>query len=96
MLAAGLPVSSAHTVGLAVVYSAVAKEARLVEPYGKDNGDTDDRPGRWNGRTILVLGNTYTELEEPIAKLREEWFGRKNTMLTRMQQAATDTRGLSR
>lgn len=90
IVAAGLPVSSAHMVGLAVAYSATATEKRRVEPYGKDP-DTD-RPGRWNGRTILTLGDDYTELEEPIAKLREEWFGRKNTRLTRMQQSATDFR----
>lgn len=89
-MAAGLPVSTAHFVGLAVVYSAVAQQTHAVEPYGKDSDET--RAGRWNGRTILTLGDTYTELEEPIAKLRPVWFGEQNTILTRKQQAATDFR----
>lgn len=96
IVAAGLPVSSPHTVGLAIAYSAVAQEPRLAERYGKDNDEPGDRPGRWNGRTILVLGETYTELEEPMARLREGWFGKENTKLTKMQQAATDTRNLNR
>ncbi|MCJ1258245.1 hypothetical protein MMC24_006076 [Lignoscripta atroalba] len=88
---AGLPVSSAHHVGLAIVYSVVAEQAELVEPYGKDS-DVPTR-GRWNGRTILTIGDSYTELEGPIAKLRPQWFGEKNTTLTRMQQKVTDIRG---
>lgn len=92
-MAAGLPVSSAYFVGLAVVYSAVAKQDRQVEAYGKDKGV--DTPGRWNGRTILTLGDGYTELEEPIASLRPQWFGKQNTELTRAQQIATDLRSLA-
>lgn len=89
-MAAGLPVSSAYVVGLAVVYSAVAQQKQKVESYGKDS----DEPvtGKWNGRTILTLGDSYTELEEPLAKLRPQWFGEDNTRLTRMQQTATDFR----
>ena len=90
LMAAGLPVSSAHMVGLAVVYSAVTQQKQKVESYGKDS----DEPvaGKWNGRTILTLGDSYTELEEPLAKLRPQWFGEDNTRLTRMQQTATDFR----
>ncbi len=90
LLAAGLPVSSAYFVGLAVVFSAVAKQERQVEAYGKDEGV--EVAGRWNGRTILTLGDSYTELEEPIASLRPQWFGKQNTELTRAQQMATDFR----
>jgi len=90
LMAAGLPVSTAEFVGLAVVYSAVARQERLTEPYGKDSNEDVD--GRWNGRTILTLGDNYTELEEPIARLRGEWFGKQNKELTRMQQTATDFR----
>lgn len=90
LMAAGLPVSTAHFVGLAVVYSAVAQQTHAVEPYGKDSDESS--VGRWNGRVILTLGDTYTELEEPIAKLRPQWFGEQNTLLTRKQQAATDFR----
>lgn len=82
--------SSAYSVGLAVVYSAVAKQERQVEAYGKDKGV--DVAGRWNGRTILTLGDGYTELEEPIASLKPQWFGKLNTDLTRAQQTATDFR----
>lgn len=92
IIAVGLPVSSAHFVGLALVYSATAKENRQVEAYGKDKDSEIDREGRWNGRIILTLGDKYTELEEPIATLRGRWFGEENTRFTRMQQAATDFR----
>ncbi|KAJ5786682.1 uncharacterized protein N7503_011894 [Penicillium pulvis] len=94
ILAMGLPTSSAEFVGLAVVYSAVAQETRQVELYGKDS-DTAvvDKKDRWNGRTILTLGDKYTELEQAISDLRPQWFGEGNTALTRMQQKATDFRG---
>ena len=92
IIAAGLPVSSAYFVGLALVYSATAKETRQVEAYGKDEDSEMQRDARWNGRVILTLGDHYTELEAPIASLREQWFGKDNTKFTRMQQAATDFR----
>ncbi|MCJ1468780.1 hypothetical protein MMC07_007410 [Pseudocyphellaria aurata] len=96
--AAGLPVSSADVVGLAIAYSATARQTRRVEPYGKD--PDEQVPGSWNGRTIYTLGDTYTELEEPIASMRSQWFGEENTHLTRMQQTLTDfredPRGLAR
>ena len=96
----GLPVSDARFVGLALVYSAVAKEDRRVQAYGKDKdkghetafgtGSSDGH--RWNGRVILTMGTTYTEIEEPTADLRPFWFGWDNARLTRRQQAATDFR----
>ena len=95
IIAAGLPVSSAHFVGLALVYSATAKENRQVEAYGKDKDSEVEREGRWNGRIILTLGDQYTEMEEPIATLRGRWFGEENMKFTRMQQAATDFRKTS-
>ena len=95
ILAAGLPVSSAHFVGLALVFSATAKETRRVQAYGKERDEEDVREGRWNGRVILTLGDCYTELEEPISRLRGDWFGAKNLALTRKQQAATDFRGIA-
>ncbi|KAF4884559.1 Short-chain dehydrogenase/reductase ATR7 [Colletotrichum fructicola] len=92
IIAAGLPVSSAGFVGLAVVYSAIATQQQKVELYGKDTVDLAKKLSRWNGRTILTLGDRYTELEGPIASLRPKWFGPENTELTRLQQAATDFR----
>ncbi|TEA19205.1 Short-chain dehydrogenase/reductase ATR7 [Colletotrichum sidae] len=92
IMAAGLPVSSADFVGLAVVYSAVATQQETVELYGRDGSELAKKPCRWNGRTILTLGDKYTELEGPIASLRPQWFGAENTGLTRLQQAATDFR----
>lgn len=94
IMAAGLPVSSAHFVALALVWSAVGTETRKVEVYGREDDANLVKAGRWNGRVILTLGDTYTELEEPIANLRPEWFGKENLRLTRMQQAATDARSL--
>ncbi|KAI0407188.1 hypothetical protein F4802DRAFT_554459 [Xylaria palmicola] len=91
LIAAGLPVSSAEFVGRALVYSATAKQTNRAENYGKDSPATDG-PSRWNGRCILTLGDTYTELEEPQATLRPFWLGWENTRLTRAQQTATDFR----
>lgn len=93
LMAAGLPVSSPDFVGLAVAFSATARQNRNVEPYGRDSNE--DKLGRWNGRTILTLGDNYTELEESIANLRPQWFGQENAHLTRMQQTATDFRAAS-
>jgi len=92
IMSAGLPVSSSHFVGLALVYSAFAKEQRQVEAYGKDKDGDIVREARWNGRCILTMGDRYTELEEPIANTKELWFGKENTRLTRLQQTTTDLR----
>ncbi|KAK2755487.1 hypothetical protein FQN54_006424 [Arachnomyces sp. PD_36] len=92
ILAQGLPVSSAHFVGLALVHSATATQPRRVEIYGKETEPQKYATERWNGRVILTLGEKYTELEEPIADLRGFWFGRENLAFTRLQQAATDFR----
>ncbi|KAK1542485.1 hypothetical protein CPAR01_05872 [Colletotrichum paranaense] len=92
IMAAGLPVSSAHFVGLAVVYSAVAMEAKKVQAYGSDTAEWRETSGRWNGRVILTLGERYTELEEPLADCRNTWIGAANLQETRLQQAATDFR----
>ena len=87
-MAARLPVSTAQIVGLAIVYSAVAKQQRLVEAYGKDDGI--ERSGKWIGRTILTLDEDYTEMEELIADLRPTWYGWKNTSLARQHQTTAD------
>lgn len=97
-MAAGLPVSTAHMVGLAVVYSAIATQQHRVEDYGKDMAGRglagkEGEKGRWNGRTILTLGDGYTEVEEVYSRLRPGWMGEENARLTRLQQAATDFRG---
>lgn len=99
IIAMGLPTSEAAFVGRALVHAATARQDRRVETYGKER-DADKWPGggahdekeRWNGRVILTLGETYTELEEPIADLRPFWLGQENLRLTRAQQAATDFR----
>lgn len=92
IIAAGAPVSSAYHVGLAVVFSAVATQSRMVEAYGNDDIRDVTSSGRWNGRVIMTLGDRWTELEEPIATLRPQWFGAYNTELTAFQQKLTDTR----
>ncbi|KAI3322260.1 short chain dehydrogenase reductase [Xylariaceae sp. AK1471] len=92
IIAQGLPVSNADFVGLALVYSAVGMQDRRVQMYGKDKDAHMWNRERWNGRVILTLGKSYTELEEPTADLRPFWFGRENAALTRQQQAATDFR----
>ncbi|ORY66217.1 short chain dehydrogenase reductase [Pseudomassariella vexata] len=92
IIASGLPVSTAHFVGLAVVYSAVATESQKVQAYGNDTDEWKKAPGRWNGRTILTHGELYTELEGPLADSRAVWFGEGNVRETRRQQVATDFR----
>ncbi|KAK0636058.1 short chain dehydrogenase reductase [Bombardia bombarda] len=90
--AAGVPLTTAHQVGLAIVYSAVAMQPVPVEAYGSETVSLSAAPTRWNGRTILVMGDQYTEIERPLASLRPQWLGVRNTELTRRQQAATDSR----
>ena len=92
IMAAGAPVSTATHVGLAVVYSATAAQARQVEAYGRDKPEAVAKPGPWNGRTILTLGDRWTEVEEPTAELRSSWFGDYNTEMTTLQQKLTDMR----
>lgn len=84
--------SSAGFVGLAIVFSAVASQRGAVELYGKDYDDRLSTKSRWHGRTIVTMGETYTEVEGPIAELRPQWFGEENARLTRLQQSATDFR----
>ncbi|KAI1499288.1 NAD(P)-binding protein [Biscogniauxia marginata] len=92
MIRQGVVMSTPDVVGLALVYSATARENRMVDLYGKDKQSDLWTEGRWNGRCILTLGDTYTEIEEPTADLKPFWFGRDNVRLTRLQQAATDFR----
>jgi NAD(P)-dependent dehydrogenase (short-subunit alcohol dehydrogenase family) len=93
IVAMGLPVSTAEHVGRALVYAATATQKRRVAAYGRERGTAVAEEGeRWNGRVIYTLGDTYTELEEPVADLRPWWLGRENERLTRLQQAATDMR----
>ena len=79
-------------VARAVMFSVVGMQGRRVEAYGKDDGVKAE--GRWNGRTILALGESYTEVEEIIAELRPKRFGEENAKLTRLQQADTDFRAM--
>ncbi|KAL4966562.1 short chain dehydrogenase reductase [Aspergillus stella-maris] len=88
---ARLPISTSLFVARALVYSANARQEHRVENYGIDKPETD-RPARWNGRVILTLGEEYTELEEPLSECRADWFGARNTELTRAQKEATDFR----
>jgi NAD(P)-dependent dehydrogenase (short-subunit alcohol dehydrogenase family) len=93
IMAMGLPVSTAAHVGRALVYAATAQQPRRVAVYGRDGAGSQYTTGeRWNGRIILTLGETYTELEEPLSDLRPWWLGRENERLTGLQQAATDSR----
>ncbi|TRX98023.1 hypothetical protein FHL15_001233 [Xylaria flabelliformis] len=92
IIAAGLPVSTAGFVGLALVYSAVARQKRRVEVYGREQDSDLWTEERWNGRVILTLGDSYTEVEGPLADLRPFWLGQENLRWTRLQQAVTDFR----
>ncbi|KAK4692281.1 hypothetical protein P7C71_g4890, partial [Lecanoromycetidae sp. Uapishka_2] len=92
IIAAGAPVSSAEHVGLAIGYSATAMQTSEVECYGRDTPEMIKALNRWNGRVIMTLGDRWTELEEPLAKLRPQWFGGYNTEKTAFQQYLTDMR----
>ncbi|KAI0550325.1 short chain dehydrogenase reductase [Xylaria curta] len=95
IMAAGSPVSTPEHVGLAVAYSAVGMEDKQVDRYGKDPEAVKKHwPGRWNGRVILTLGDTWTEVEGPLADKRPEWLGEYQCMSTQRQQRLTDTRPL--
>ena len=87
-----LAVSTPYSVGLALAYSATAKQSRRVEAYGKERQEENLCEGRWNGRVILVVGDRYTELEEPLVDIRPNWFGVDNEEWARAQQAALDCR----
>ncbi|KAK2017790.1 short chain dehydrogenase reductase [Colletotrichum eremochloae] len=92
IIQAGAPVSSAFHVGLAVVFSATAMQDHQVEAYGRDDPAEVQSRGRWNGRVIVTLGDRWTEVEEPTASLRCQWFGEWPTEMTAFQQKLTDTR----
>ena len=92
IMAAGAPVSSADHVGLALVYSATASQTNQIEAYGLDTSEMANAKGRWNGRAILTLGDTWTEVEEPLARLRPQWLGVFQTEKTVWQQSLTDQR----
>lgn len=104
MIAIGVPVNKAESVGLAVVYSAVAKQEQPVDLYGRDYLSQKEllKPGaknvetfsRWNGRGIVTIGDTFTEVEGLMTATRKTWFGEKNEELTRMQQGAMDMRDI--
>ena len=90
---AGLPVSDAHHVALAIAWSATAKQDRQVEGYGKDTKEQIFSQGRWNGRVVMTLGKSWTEIEEPIADHKMQWMGKYASEMTAFQQAVTDSRG---
>ena len=93
IIAAGLPVSSAEAVGLALVYSATAQESYRTDVYGKEEKEGDKRRvRRWNGKVIMTLGDQYTEVEGPLNELRPMWLGEENDKLIKAQQAVTDFR----
>lgn len=84
-----LPLSTAEHVGWAVYYAATASQTHRVDGYGNDQGSG---AGPWNGRAILTLGDTWTEVEEPLAHCKSMWWGKDNVDLTTKQQRATDPR----
>ncbi|RWA07617.1 hypothetical protein EKO27_g7485 [Xylaria grammica] len=87
-----IAVSDARYAGRALVYSAIATQDREVQAYGKDKDANLFTGGRWNGRVIMVIGETYTEVEESVANLRPYAIGRENADMARRQQAVSDVR----
>lgn len=88
--ARGLQISTAHHVAKALVFSATAREQRRVEAYGTESEADNEREGPWNGRVIMTMGERYTEVEEPLERLKSQWFGGLNLKHTRIGQVITD------
>lgn len=93
--AAGLPVCTADSVGLALAYSATAheSESNRTDVYGRKKESDNAGTRRWNGKVIMVLGESYTELEGPYAEFLPKWLGKENDRLIKAQQALTNSRG---
>lgn len=94
MLKAGVMVSDAGDVAKALLYSATAQETRRVETYGKEDPSELNKPGRWNGRVILQLGDKYLEVEELLCDRRDagSFIGLEYLQLVKASQALTDWR----
>lgn len=94
MLQAGVVVCTAEDVAKALLYSATAQETRRVEVYGKEAQSELAKPGRWNGRVILQLGDRYLELEEGLSDFRDSgsWIGPEHLKSIKKSQALTDWR----
>lgn len=94
MLQTGVVVCDAGDVAKALVFSATAQETRRVEVYGKEDQSELAKPGRWNGRVILQLGDKFLEVEERLSDLRESgsWIGPEHLTSVKKSQALTDWR----
>ena len=67
-------------------------ESNRTDLYGRDKESDGPRVRRWNGKVIMTLGNSCTELEGTLADLRTVWLGKDNDRLIKAQQAVTDSR----
>lgn len=94
MLKAGVPVGKPDDTAKALVYSAVAQESRRVEVYGKEPQEEINKPGRWNGRVIIQLGDKFVEVEEHLADYRDSGtlFDKDTLDSIKRSQALTDWR----
>lgn len=91
IVAKHLPISTADHVGLALVYSAIAKQSRRVEQYGQQKNDTEDRDeSRWNGRVIVTSGERYMEVEEPLAEARPMWLREESDSISKIELVAAE------
>lgn len=91
LVAEGLPISTADHVGLALVYSAIAKQSRHVEEYGQQQNEAEDGDeSRWNGRVILTSGETYMEVEGPLAESRPVWLREGSRALSDIELAVAN------
>ena len=85
-----LPVGTADSVALALVYSATVKQSRRFDAYGLEKDDAEDvGESRWNGRVIVTSGDRYMEAEGPLAASRPVWLGEESDRLVGAQLAAT-------
>ncbi|KAG0129086.1 short chain dehydrogenase reductase [Tuber indicum] len=76
-----------HEVGLAIMYSAVAREQSRIPIPGTSPKDAVNRQsGRWNGRMIHTLNGMFTETEESFLALKNIWVGEKAFREMRAQE----------
>jgi len=72
------PMDTPHEVGLAIVYSAVAREqSRIPIPGTSPEDAVNKQSGRWNGRMIHTLKGMFTETEESFLALKDMWVGER-------------------
>ncbi|KAF9891425.1 hypothetical protein FE257_004281 [Aspergillus nanangensis] len=92
--AQGLYASDAHFVGLALVHSATASQTERVGVRYEERESQEWTTERWNGRMILTVNETYTELEEQFFDLQGSLLRWENPEILRYTRVFAQLGGL--